>query len=134
MTRQVPTRRLTRSDAADFLSKAEEFLDAAQRSIKDGRFTAATACAVHAGINACDAITGFALGLRSTGKNHEQLLVLLRDVPHGKSVIGQMRPLLKLKPRAEYEPTPMKSDAAGGAVQRAARLVELAREAGAGPR
>lgn len=130
MTRQVPTRRLTRTDAVDFLKKAEEFLEAARQALQEGRTTACASCAAHAGINASDAITGFVLGKRSAGKSHDQVLTLLKEVPRGKEASSELGPLLRLKPKAEYEPGPVRRDAAARAVQRAERLVEIARNVG----
>ncbi len=133
MTKQVPTRRITRTDAIDFLGRAEEFLDASASALAEGRFAAATSCAAHAGINASDAITGLYLGKRSSGKTHEEALVVLKETPVGKQAADDLGRLLKLKPRAEYEPGPVRRDIATGAVRRARHLVELAREAAARP-
>ncbi len=130
MTRQVPTRRLTQSEAVEFFGKAEEFLRAAQEALKEKLFTAACSCAVHAGINASDAITGFELECRSSGKNHEQALVLLKEVAGGKRAITELTFLLKIRPKAEYEPRPIRRDTATSTVERARKLVEIARQAG----
>ena len=50
-------RELSPSEAPKYLSKAREFLEAAEFSLELGNNTAATSNAVHAGMNAGDAIS-----------------------------------------------------------------------------
>lgn len=127
MTRQVPAKRISLRDARLYMGKAEEHLDAAQDSLGLRRWTAAATLAVHAGINACDAITGARLGKRASGTQHEQALILLKDVPEAKDTRRLLRPLLGIKPRAEYDPVPLREGDAKLAVKLAIQLVEVAR-------
>lgn len=70
---------MSAAQARAYLDKAQEYLDAASSELATGRTIAASSLAVHAGINAADAITGFRLGKRSAGQNHEEVLALLRE-------------------------------------------------------
>jgi HEPN domain-containing protein len=126
MTRQVPVKRISLADAKLYLGKADEHLDSAKDSLGLRRWTAAATLAVHAGINACDAITGARLGKRASGTQHEQTLILLKDVPEAKDTRRLLRPLLGIKPRAEYDAVPLKQRDAQRAVEQASQLVELA--------
>jgi hypothetical protein len=83
--------------------------------------------AVHAGINAADAIAGMTIQRRSSGDQHEQALVLLKDVPGSKDARRLLGPLIKLKPKTEYDPTPIRRNEAEQAVKRAEALVQIAR-------
>lgn len=133
MTRQVPGKSISKSEARAYGGKAEEHLEAARECLTSRMWTAATTLAVHAGINAADAITGMELGRRSSGNQHEQSLILLRETSVGTEVNRLLRPLLKIKPKAEYEPPPIRKTDAEAAVRRAESLVEIAREIASRP-
>jgi hypothetical protein len=61
--------------------------------------------AIHAGINAADAVCGARLGERAAGEDHEQVLALLRQAgSDGTKIEKELRRLLPLKTKAEYEP------------------------------
>jgi len=88
-----------------YAGKAEEYADAAASEIEAGRYIAATSLAIHAGINAADAVCGARLGERAAGEDHDQVLTLLRQAgPDGTKVEKELRRLLPLKTKAEYEP------------------------------
>src|SRR3546814_18147683 len=71
----------------------------------DLRNIAATSLAIHAGINSADAVCGARLGKRAAGEDHDQVLALLRQAgPDGVEVERELRRLLPLKTKAEYEP------------------------------
>ena len=98
----MPERRRTRAtgpaQVRAYLTKAEEFLDAAMNELEEGRMIAATSLAIHAAINAADAVTGARLGLRSAGQDHEQVLALLREAgPDGAQVSKALERLLDRK-------------------------------------
>lgn len=79
MTRQIRTRPATAAQARAYVSKAEEYLLAAIAELDAGRKIAATSLAIHAGINAADAVTAIRLGMRVAGQNHDQALALVRS-------------------------------------------------------
>lgn len=79
MARQTRLRAVTAAQSRSYLAKAEEFLAGARSELGAGRAIAATSLAIHAGINAADAVTGARLGQRAAGQDHDQVLSLLRD-------------------------------------------------------
>lgn len=126
MPKQVPHKRISQTDARNFLAKADEFLAAATECFGLALHSAATSNAVHAGISACDAITGFRRGYRASGQDHYQVLELLKGMPEEKEVAGYITALLKAKPKAQYDPTPITKAVAISATRRATHLVEIA--------
>ena len=65
---------------------------AAESEIDQGPFIAATSLAIHAAINAADAVCGARLGHRASGEDHDQALVLLRQAgPDGAAIETDLR-------------------------------------------
>jgi hypothetical protein len=113
-----------------YAGKAQEFVDAAISELDAGRFIAACSLAVHAGINAADAVCGARIGQRAAGDDHGQVLVLLSDAGRdGAEVERELRRLLPLKTTAEYEPDDVAQSTATKAVERATKCVQIARRA-----
>jgi hypothetical protein len=122
------SRPVTAAHVRAYLSKAEEYLAAATNELNEGRPIAATSLAIHAAINASDAVTGVRLGRRAAGEDHDQVLVLLRGAgKDGAEVERNLGRLLPLKTKTEYEPDDISKATAGKAVERAARCVAVAR-------
>lgn len=116
------------AQARAYVSKAEEYFSAATSELGADRRIAATSLAIHAGINAADAVTGMRLGQRAAGQDHDEALVLLRAAgPDGTAVAKDLARLLPMKTRAEYEPDDIPKSDASKAVERARRIVEVAR-------
>jgi hypothetical protein len=127
----VPEERRTRPVSAAqvraYAAKAAEFLAAAEEERRAGRLIAATSLAIHAGINAADAVTGTRVGQRGAGQDHDQVLDLLRQAgPDGADVHSQLIRLLPLKTKAEYDPDDIAKAVADRAVERARRCVAIA--------
>ena len=111
-----------------YAAKAEEFAEAAASDLEAGRNIAATSLAIHAGINSADAVCGARLGKRAAGEDHDQVLALLRQAgPDGTEVERDLRRLLPLKTKAEYEPDDIAPTIAAKAVERAQRCAPVAR-------
>ena len=111
-----------------YVRKAEEYVAAASSELAAGRTIAATSLAIHAAINAADAVTGARVGKRSAGEDHDQVLALLRDAgKDGAEVERNLARLLPLKTKAEYEPDEIPKAEAARAVERAQRCVAVAR-------
>jgi hypothetical protein len=105
-----------------------EFAEAAASDLAAGRNIAATSLAIHAGINSADAVCGARLGKRASGEDHDQVLVLLRQAgADGAEVERELRRLLPLKTKAEYEPDEIAPSIAAKAVERAQRCTAVAR-------
>lgn len=133
MPRRSRTRPVSSAQVRAYAGKAEEYADAAANEIEAGRYIAATSLAIHAGINAADAVCGARLGERSAGEDHDQVLTLLRQAgPDGTKVEKELRRLLPLKTKAEYEPDDVAPGIATKAVERAQRCVAVARAVAAG--
>ncbi|MGH8591510.1 MAG: hypothetical protein ACREXX_19985, partial [Gammaproteobacteria bacterium] len=64
MPKEIRSRRISLQQARAYLGKAEEYVEAASAELEAGRSIAAASLAVHAGINAADAVTGMRLGQR----------------------------------------------------------------------
>ncbi len=127
MSSRKRTQPVTSSQVSAYVSKAEEFLAAAVAEIDAGRTIAATSLAIHAGINAGDALTGARLGRRAAGQNHDEALDLLGQAgPDGTAVAKDLVRLLPMKTKTEYEPDDVPIAVATKAVERARRCVAVA--------
>ena len=92
------TRPVSAAQIRAYAGKAQEFADAAIDELAAGRFIAASSLAVHAGINAADAVCGARIGQRAAGEDHGQVLVLLGEAGRdGAEVERELRRLLPLK-------------------------------------
>jgi HEPN domain-containing protein len=128
MPRSFRTKTVSGAQVRAYAGKAEEYADAAASEIEAGRYIAATSLAIHAGINAADAVCGARLGQRAAGEDHDQVLTLLRQAgPDGAKIEKELRRLLPLKTMAEYEPDDVAPGVASKAVERARRCVTVAR-------
>ena len=130
MPSQPRTRAVSRTQVRGYVAKAQEYLEAAEASLADGRHVAATSLAVHAGISAGDAICGARTGRRSADRDHARAVALLGEAgPDGKAAARQLGRLLPLKTRAEYEPDHVPKTIATKAVRAATEIVSIAQRA-----
>lgn len=122
---------MSAAQARAYLRKADEYLSAATTELDADRHVAATSLAIHAGINAADALTGMRLGQRSAGQDHESAILLVRTAgpagPDGVAIARELGRLLPLKTRAEYEPDDIPRSDAARAVMRSRRILDVAR-------
>lgn len=119
---------VTTTDTRSYAAKAEEYLEAAEQDLEQGRHNAATSAAVHAGINAADAITGALRGMRSSDPDHSRAVDLLEGSgKDGKDASKHLARLIPMKTKAEYDPGTVSRAKADSAVKSAGRLVEIAR-------
>ena len=133
MPKPMRTKPVSGAQVRAYAGKAEEYADAAASEIEASRYIAATSLAIHAGINAADAVCGARLGERAAGEDHDQVLTLLRQAgPDGTKVEKELRRLLPLKTKAEYEPDDVAPGVAIKALERAQRCVAVARTVAAG--
>lgn len=122
------TKTVSASQVRAYAAKADEYAAAAESEFEAGRMVAATSLAIHAAINAADAVCGARLGRRSYGPDHDQVLSLLRQAGiDGAEVDKDLRRLLPLKSRAEYQPDAIAASVASKAVERARRCATIAR-------
>ena len=122
------TKPVSAEQVHSYAVKAKEFAEAASSDLAAGRNIAATSLAIHAGINSADAVCGARLGQRAAGQDHDQVLVLLRQAgPDGAEVERDLRRILPLKTKAEYDPDGIAPTIAAKAVERAQRCAAVAR-------
>lgn len=127
VSRPSRTRAVSAAQVRSYVAKAEEFAEAAASDLEAGRNIAATSLAIHAGINAADAVCGARLGQRAAGQDHEQVLALLSQAgPDGIALAKDLRRLLPLKTKTEYDPDDVAPAVAAKAVERARRCVDIA--------
>jgi hypothetical protein len=127
MPKTPRTRAVTAAQVRSYLAKATEYAAAAADELQAGRGIAATSLAVHAGINSADAVCGTRLGIRAAGKDHDQVLELLELAgKDGAALRKELRRLLPMKTKAEYDPDDIPITAASKAVERARRCVAIA--------
>ena len=128
MPKPTRTRPVSAAHVRAYARKAEEYAAAATSELEAERYIAATSLAIHAAINAADAVCGARLGQRAAGEDHDQVLALLRQAgPDGAKVEEELRRLLPLKTKAEYEPQDVAPALAAKCVERGQRCVAVAR-------
>ncbi|MFT7475371.1 MAG: hypothetical protein ACI81L_002309 [Verrucomicrobiales bacterium] len=121
------TRPVAKTQVRAYANKAQEYGEAASNEFDSQRYVAATSLAIHAAINAADAVCGARLGKRAAGEDHDQVLTLLKQAgTDGSAVEKELRRLLPLKTKAEYEPDGIAAGVARKAVERSQRCVAVA--------
>ena len=95
----------------------------------DRNFDAAGLAGVHSVISACDALTVARLGMRSTAQDHQEVLRLLEDTGAPNPVLTQVREVLSMKNKAEYEARELTEQEAQRVVTRAGRILIYVRGA-----
>jgi hypothetical protein len=127
MPKRPRTKPVSAAQVRSYAAKAAEFAEAAASDLAAGRNIAATSLAIHAGINAADAVCGARLGQRAAGTDHDQVLVFLGEAgPDGAEIVRDLRRLLPLKTTAEYDPDDIAPAVAAKAVERAERCSAVA--------
>jgi hypothetical protein len=128
LAKPTRTRPVSAAQVRAYAAKAQEFAEAAASDLGAGRNIAATSLAIHARINSADAVCGARLDKRAAGEDHHQVLALLRQAgPDGAEVERELRRLLPLKTKAEYEPDDIAPSVAAKAVERAQPCAAVAR-------
>ena len=128
MPKPTRTRPVSADQVLAYARKAEEFAESAASELESERYISATSLAIHAAINAADAVCGARVGQRAAGESHDQVVnLLLQSGPDGNAVAKDLRRLIPLKTQAEYEPRGIAQGAAAKAVERAQRCVSVAR-------
>jgi len=116
--------------ARAFLQKAKEYLAVAEDSLAQGRLTAAAGNAIHAGINAKDAMVIAVTGSTGKNKDHLQAVKELRTALEGKPDAAlyekALRELIGAKSDVEYGAFMIGEAKAKALVRRAQTLVDAA--------
>ena len=126
MPRPPRTRAVRRELYRNCVAKAQEFLRAAEDSLRRGDYDACVSAAIHSGINLADALATFYLQMRSAGESHEDALALVRRVPlpptECEQIVHQLSSLLDVKNAAEYEARLLRAKEAEAAMKHLERL------------
>ena len=106
MMAKAKTRDVARSAYKNFIQKAEECFNAAEKALKSEEWNAAAINAIHCTISACDTMCVYFLGKRSAGEDHNQAAVLFKKIKSteefNKNASHIVR-ILRMKNMAEYE-------------------------------
>ena len=126
------TAQARRGEAQLYLDKGVQFIEQARSGLDSGRNDAALVDAIHAAISATDAATVALAGVRSVDPDHQRAADLLEEVaastPEGRERVRQLRSLLARKNAVEYESRKAKVKDARDGVERAARIVDWAKD------
>lgn len=121
-----------RNHAKSLLQKADEYLASAEADLVAQRYTAAAGDAIHAGINAKDAIVTALTGTTRKGKDHataaKDLRQTLGNRPEAAAGERALRELIAAKSDVEYGTRLITAAEAEPLVRRARALVQLALE------
>jgi uncharacterized protein (UPF0332 family) len=128
VAKEIKTRPVTMVQVREYLAKAEEFLLAATSELEAERSITAASLAIHAGINAADAVCGARLKKRAAAQDHRETISLLSQAgDDGSQLAKDLQRLLPMKTKTEYEPDDVPLPAAIRAVEWAKRCVDVAR-------
>lgn len=109
------------------LDKAKEFLESAWHELALERFNTATSAAVTSGINSKDALCMKLAGRTEKTENHAAAVKELEKAgPAGKQAAPDLRRLLALKSKAQYQSVSVASKQAENAVKWAERIYSRA--------
>lgn len=126
MAQQIPTRKVSRTFARNYLSKAQQFSRAMRTALENRDWDAAGLNAVHCGLSSNDALLVARHGLRSTSPRHADSVRLLDSfvqIEGVKKASSQLQKLIAKKNLIEYEVRVFKENEAKDAVKNADRFL-----------
>ena len=113
------------SEATNYLTKSEEFLEMAKLAAQNAKYNSAVTGAVHSAISALDALTTSYKGRRASD-DHTQALSLVKGIfspQEYREIKRQFTSLIDKKNAAEYQPDLMEPNDAQDSVKWAERIV-----------
>jgi uncharacterized protein (UPF0332 family) len=115
------------AEAKAHLDKAREFLESARDEYDFERYNVSVSSAVISAINSKDAICLKTTRKTSKTENHSEAVRELRlSGPDGASLEATFRRLLLLKPKSQYQATPVSASNARDAVSWAQKMHDVA--------
>lgn len=127
---RAQTRPAAVDDSRAYLAKAREYLQSAEDAHTRGHHVAAAGTAVLAGIAAADAIASAHSGSVWIGEHGQAAAHLERAAgSEGAAAARQLRRLMALKNRTEYDPVQLSEMESADAVEAARRIVSVAERA-----
>jgi HEPN domain-containing protein len=127
----MKTRAVDRSDAPNYLHRADECLHAAQRSFETGEWDACVIMAVHCAIAAADAVCVAKLGLRNASDRHNDAVQLFASIGSSEEIVKNVQHLsnlLDIKTSAEYGNRLQLRPNAEAALKHAERFLSFSRD------
>lgn len=106
MAKKITTRKVTKAQAAIYLSKAEQFYRTMKEAQENEDWDAVGLNAIHCVISANDALLGTLYGFRPAGGSHIEAAELLGQNEQGeqsKRNIARLDRMIKKKNLVEYE-------------------------------
>lgn len=106
MTKKIPIRKVTKTQATVYLSKAEQFYRTMKEAQENEDWDAVGLNAIHCVISANDALLGTLHGFRPAGGSHSETAELLGQYEHSeqsKRSIVRLDRMVKKKNLVEYE-------------------------------
>lgn len=123
------TRSVDKSKFKDYLKRAEECLNATDKSFANKEWNARVINAVQSAIASADALCIFKKGVRHAGEKHEDAIALFLNIDTNDQEIKnnskRLSRLLSIKTDAEYGERLMKEEDADEAKLAAARLFQF---------
>lgn len=105
--KKINTADVSKGDYRDYRSKGLEFFGVMKICLQDREWDAVLLNGVHAAISLSDAVTVFKLGKRSTGRSHQDAMILLSQAvaqnEEDRKNAGRLGDILNYKHTAEYE-------------------------------
>ncbi|MHB8731059.1 MAG: HEPN domain-containing protein [bacterium] len=127
----VPVRAVNRSQASNYLRKAQQHLAESLEALSAERWDTAVLLAIHAAISAVDAACVASGGVRSVSKTHADQPRLVRqlfpDDDEARRAATQLESLIDRKNSVEYEARRCRAEDAEVSAKQAQRVVEWAR-------
>jgi HEPN domain-containing protein len=129
---KVKVSKVERGLYANYLVRAEECLSAARNSLSLNQWNASAISAIHSGIASLDALCVYYLGQRHAGQNHEDAIVLFRNIKQLSredidTIANRIIKILRMKNIAEYEERLVRETEAQNILKDAERMFEAVR-------
>jgi uncharacterized protein (UPF0332 family) len=128
MTKIQRTNRTSLGSEKLYMQKAQNFLKGANILFEHLNWEAAAALGVHTVISCCDALTAKFLSCKHSGPTHLEVINLLEQLPMTdkselKIKISQIKEVVLMKNKVEYEEKPIKKAQAQKIITQADRVV-----------
>lgn len=108
---ELQSRRLDKFHYKDYVARAVQLLNAAERAYESLEWDACAITAVHSAVSASDALCTLKLGQRSAGQNHQNAVRLFKTIDaQDKAIVenaGRLARLLAEKNASAYEEKPV---------------------------
>lgn len=124
------TKTVDPSKAINYLKKAGDSLNMAGIALNEKAYDNAVMSAVHAAINALDALATRFLGKRASGVHTDTLLLIqgLLSAAEFRDIDRQFTSLMSMKNSSEYEPVLMTRTDAERAIKLSERIITKVKE------